>query len=106
MNARKLVGRNDLMLSKPLGEQRWTATHTIDTGDRIVRAVFLTECEVDDPSRFGYFGGQWYRLEEAEFEQPKRRTFYDELGSYTLTECAENDPDKIFYLSGSYWKRG
>ncbi len=107
MVARKLVGQNDMMLSSPLGEQRWTRTHVISKGSNALRAVFLTECEVNDPARFGYLNGSWWKLEEADFEAaPRTRAFKDELGSYTLIECTSSDPDKIFYNEGTYWKRG
>lgn len=107
MQERKLVGQHDMMLSSAIGDSKWVRTRLIQKGDRSVRALYLTECEVNDPQRFGYLQGTWWRLEHAEFErqEPRRQEFRDELGSYTLMECNSSDPDKLFYTQGSYWKQ-
>lgn len=107
MNARKLVGLHDMMLNKPIGQQSWARTSVIQKGDRTIRACYLIECEVGDPNRFGYLNGTWWKLEAADFEQyePRKRTFTDQLGSYTLVECGRDDPEKLFYSEGTHWKQ-
>lgn len=107
MQARKMVGQHDMMLSNPLPGQKWTRTRFIQKGERTVRALYLTECEVSDPNRFGYLNGTWWKLEESDYEtqQPRRHSFRDELGSYTLVECGRDDPEKLFFTNGTYWKR-
>jgi hypothetical protein len=108
MIARKQVGQNDMLLSKGISDQKWTRTRLVQHGGHTARAVFLVECEVSDPNRFGYLNGTWWKLEQAEYEAPAaaKRTFHDAMGSYTLEECDANDPDKLFYMSGTHWKMG
>lgn len=107
MQARKLVGQHDMMLSSAIGDSKWVRTRLIQKGDRSVRAVYMTECEVNDPQRFGYLNGSWWKLEASDYEaqEPRRQQFEDDLGSYTLIECNSSDPDKLFYTQGSYWKQ-
>ncbi|MEC3910090.1 hypothetical protein U5A82_06250 [Sphingobium sp. CR2-8] len=107
MQARKQIDRNDMLLNKRPVEQGWIKTRIVEHGEKPVRAVFLIECEVDDPNRFGFLNGTWWKLEGANFEQPAtaKRTFHDAMGGYTLTECDAQDPDKVFYMHGTNWKR-
>lgn len=113
MKAQALVGQHDMKLGQALGNQGWTRTHLIQKGERNLRAVFLTECEVNDPARFGYLNGAWWRLEAPTFEgnrnsafsAPRTQTYSDDYGSYTLVECSNTDANKLFYTDGSYWKK-
>jgi len=82
-------------------------TQLVERSGSAQRAVLIVECSVDDPERFGYFNGAWYKLEQTDtppVPQPKRIEFTDLSGTHTMVECSEDDEYLLLQIDGTSYK--
>ena len=58
-------GKDDMLIDRHVQPRGWVSTQLVRVDGEAKRAAFLVQCEVNDPNRFGYFNGSWWKLEDA-----------------------------------------
>jgi hypothetical protein len=61
MQNKKMPGKNDAYLDSNYKPSGWVATQAVAHGKL---AVTLIECEVNDPARFCFLNGSWFKIEQ------------------------------------------